>query len=113
LLALSGHKAYYLYGASSNDYRDFLPNHHMQYAMMQYARDKDAKTYDFGGVSVMREKDSPHFGLWQIKKVWETEVYEKNEKFDYILKRTLYSAAEVAMPMFQKGKVRLNQLRKK
>src|SRR5699024_3124978 len=35
LLALSGHKAYYLYGASSNDYRDFLPNHHMQYAMMQ------------------------------------------------------------------------------
>ena len=113
LLALSGHKAYYLYGASSNDYRDFLPNHHMQYAMMQYARDKGAKTYDFGGVSVLPEKDSPHFGLWQFKKVWGTEVSEKIGEFDYILKRPLYTAAEVAMPLFQKGKVKLNQLRKK
>src|SRR5699024_11288706 len=27
LYAQCGEKAYYLYGASSNDYRDFLPNH--------------------------------------------------------------------------------------
>ena len=33
----AGKKSYYLYGASSNDYRDFLPNHHMQYEMMKYA----------------------------------------------------------------------------
>ena len=36
LLMFAGNKSYYLYGASSNDYRDFLPNHHMQ--MMQYAK---------------------------------------------------------------------------
>lgn len=112
LLALSGHKAYYLYGASSNDYRDYLPNHHMQFVMMQYARDKGAKTYDFGGVSVMPEQDSPHFGLWQFKKVWGTEVSEKIGEFDFILRRPLYMAAEIGVPIFQKGKIRLNQLRK-
>ena len=112
LLALSGHKAYYLYGASSNDYRDYLPNHHMQFAMMQYARDQGAKTYDFGGVSVMPEEGSPHFGLWQFKKVWGTEVSEKIGEFDFVLKRPLYMAAEVGVPIFQKGKIRLNKLRK-
>lgn len=45
----AGNKSYYLYGASSNDYRDFLPNHHMQFTMMQYAREHGATTYDFGG----------------------------------------------------------------
>lgn len=35
LLMFAGSKSYYLYGASSNDYRDFLPNHHMQYEMMK------------------------------------------------------------------------------
>ena len=43
LLVFAGNKSYYLYGASSNDYRDFLPNHHMQFAMMQYARAHGAK----------------------------------------------------------------------
>ena len=112
LLALSGHKAYYLYGASSNEYRDYLPNHHMQFVMMQYAREKSAKTYDFGGVSVMPEKDSPHFGLWQFKKVWGTEVSEKIGEFDFILRRPIYMAAEIGVPIFQKGKIRMNQMRK-
>lgn len=56
LLAQSGHKAYYLYGASSDSYREYLPNHNMQFEMMKYARDNGAKTYDFGGVSVSRHR---------------------------------------------------------
>ncbi|HIW13636.1 MAG TPA: lipid II:glycine glycyltransferase FemX [Candidatus Salinicoccus stercoripullorum] len=110
LLAQSGHKAYYLYGASSDSYREYLPNHNMQFEMMKYARDNGAKTYDFGGVSVSPPQDSPHFGLWQFKKVWGTEVSEKIGEFDYVINQPLYTLAEVGVPMFQKGKVKLNQL---
>ncbi|KKK33445.1 aminoacyltransferase [Salinicoccus sediminis] len=110
LLAQSGHKAYYLYGASSDSYREYLPNHNMQFAMMKYARDNGAKTYDFGGVSVSPPQDSPHFGLWQFKKVWGTKVSEKIGEFDYVINQPLYTLAEVGVPMFQKGKVKLNQL---
>ncbi|MFB9860558.1 peptidoglycan bridge formation glycyltransferase FemA/FemB family protein [Salinicoccus siamensis] len=109
LLAHSGHKAYYLYGASSDLYREYLPNHHMQYEMMKYARDVGALTYDFGGVSVDPPQDSGHFGLWQFKKVWGTEVSEKVGEFDYVINRPLYTLAEVGVPLFQKGKVKLNQ----
>lgn len=113
LFAQSGHKSYYLYGASSNDFREFLPNHHMQWHMMQYAREHGAKTYDFGGVSVEPDKDAEHFGLWQFKKVWGTEVSDKIGEFDYVTNRPLYTAAEVMFPLFQKGKMKLNKIIKR
>ena len=85
LLMFCGKKSYYLYGASSNDYRDFLPNHHMQFAMMRYAREKGATTYDFGGTDNDPDKDSEHYGLWAFKKTWGTYLSEKIGEFDYVL----------------------------
>lgn len=113
LYAQSGHKAYYLYGASSNSYREFLPNHHMQWHMMQYARAHGAVTYDFGGVSVEPDSEDEHFGLWQFKKVWGTEVSDKIGEFDYVTNRPLYTMAEVMFPVFQKGKMKLNKMLKR
>ncbi|CAD2071764.1 lipid II:glycine glycyltransferase [Jeotgalicoccus coquinae] len=113
LYAQSGHKSYYLYGASSNDFREFLPNHHMQWHMMQYAREHGAESYDFGGVSVDPDKEHEHFGLWQFKKVWGTEVSDKIGEFDYVTNRPLYTMAEVMFPLFQKSKMKLNKIIKR
>src|SRR5699024_2453440 len=113
LYAQSGKKAYYLYGASSNDFRDFLPNHHMQFHMMQYAREHGATTYDFGGVSVSPDKDSEYFGLWQFKSQWGRKVSNKIGEFDFILNRPVYHLLNIAIPAAQKTKIALNRLRKK
>lgn len=98
LLMFAGNKSYYLYGASSNEYRDFLPNHHMQFAMMQYAREHGATTYDFGGTDNDPDKDSDHYGLWTFKKVWGTYLSEKIGEFDYVLNKPLYTAIEKVKP---------------
>ena len=90
LLMFAGNKSYYLYGASSNDFRDFLPNHHMQYTMMKYARDHGATTYDFGGTDNNPDKESDHYGLWTFKKVWGTYLSEKIGEFDYVLNQPFY-----------------------
>lgn len=113
ILGISGHKAYYLYGASSNDYRTFLPNHHMQYAMMQFAREAGATQYDFGGVSVDPPEDSEYYGLWRFKKEWGTVVSDKIGEFDYVLNKPVFTLLEKGVPAFQKVKVNLNRLRKK
>lgn len=110
LLALSGEKSYYLYGASSDNYRSFLPNHHMQFVMMQYARDNGAKSYDFGGVSVDPGEDSPYNGLWRFKKAWGTEVSNKIGEFDFVLNKPAYTLLEKGVPLVQKVKVNLNKL---
>lgn len=103
LLMFAGSKSYYLYGASSNEFRDFLPNHHMQYTMMKYAREHGATTYDFGGTDNDPDKDSEHYGLWAFKKVWGTYLSEKIGEFDYILNQPLYQLIEQVKPRFNKS----------
>ncbi|MDG0843611.1 lipid II:glycine glycyltransferase FemX [Staphylococcus equorum] len=107
LLMFSGNKSYYLYGASSNEYRDFLPNHHMQFAMMQYAREHGATTYDFGGTDNDPDKESDHYGLWTFKKVWGTYLSEKIGEFDYVLNKPLYQAIENVKPKLTKAKIKI------
>ncbi|MGV2928565.1 lipid II:glycine glycyltransferase FemX [Macrococcus capreoli] len=98
LLTFAGKKSYYLYGASSNEFRDYLPNHNMQFSMMQYARSVGATSYDFGGTNKEPDKDSHYFGLWQFKKVWGTHLSEKVGEFDYVLNQPVYQLIEVVKP---------------
>lgn len=107
LLMFCGHKSYYLYGASSNDRRDFLPNHHMQFKMMQYARDKGAKTYDFGGTDNNPDQTSSHYGLWTFKKAWGTYLSEKIGEFDFVLNPLVYQAVEQFKPQLTKLKIKI------
>lgn len=113
MLGISGYKSYYLYGASSNDYRTFLPNHHMQYSMMLFAREAGATKYDFGGVSVDPPEDSDYYGLWRFKKEWGTVVSDKIGEFDYVLNKPVFTLLEKGVPAMQKIKVGLNRLRNK
>lgn len=109
LLMFAGNKSYYLYGASSNDYRDFLPNHHMQFTMMQYAREHGATTYDFGGTDNDPDKDSEHYGLWSFKRVWGTYLSEKIGEFNYVLNQPLYQLIEQVKPRLTKAKIKLSR----
>lgn len=109
LLMFAGNKSYYLYGASSNEYRNFLPNHHMQFAMMQYAREHGATTYDFGGTDNDPDKSSNHYGLWTFKKVWGTYLSEKIGEFDYVLNQPLYQVIENFKPKLTKAKIKLSR----
>lgn len=105
----AGNKSYYLYGASSNDYRDFLPNHHMQFEMMKYAREHGATTYDFGGTDNDPDKDSEHYGLWAFKRVWGTYLSEKIGELDYVLNQPLYHLVEKVKPRLTKAKIKISR----
>lgn len=107
LLTFAGKKSYYLYGASSNEFRDYLPNHNMQFSMMQYARSKGATSYDFGGTNNAPDKDSHYFGLWQFKKVWGTRLSEKVGEFDYVINKLMYQLIEVVKPKLTEMKKRI------
>ena len=45
-----GERAWYLWGASSNEQRNRMPNHALQWAAMQWARAHGARVYDLWGV---------------------------------------------------------------
>jgi lipid II:glycine glycyltransferase (peptidoglycan interpeptide bridge formation enzyme) len=55
-----GRQCWYVYGASSNEHRKVMPNHAMQWAMIQWARARGCTIYDFRGVhDVPKNPDNP------------------------------------------------------
>lgn len=82
-----GRIAYYLYGASSNELRDLLPNYFMQWEMMLYAKKNGCTIYDFGGVSGQEgREDDEAPGLYEFKKRWGSEKKSRIGEFDLVLR---------------------------
>lgn len=48
-------QCWYVFGASSNEGRNLMPNHAMQWAMMQWAKENGCTVYDFRGVHDVRQ----------------------------------------------------------
>lgn len=90
ILTYCGKKAYYLYGASSNDFRELLSNYFMQWKMMEFSKNRGCTSYDFGGISGIMKEDDHEFGLFDFKRRFNSEINEKIGQFDYILDPFVY-----------------------
>lgn len=62
---LYGNKMWYLYGASSNKYRNLMSTYLLQWEMIKLAIKNNCKIYDFRGVSMENGKED---GLYRFKK---------------------------------------------
>ncbi len=63
-----GDKCWYVYGASGNEYRNLMPNHALQWAMIQWAKDNGCPVYDFRGIPCDLSTSHPLHGLVKFKK---------------------------------------------
>lgn len=95
-----GDKAWYTYGASSNEHRNVMPNHLMQWELIQWAHGQGCKWYDFRGVSPRREasEDDHLAGLNRFKEGFSPRFVEYVGEYDMVLSPTLYWMWNVAMP---------------
>ena len=65
-------KAWYLYGASSNEHRDRMPNYLLQWEAIRWAKEKGCHTYDLWGIPdedqdvLGREFPKRRDGLWGV-----------------------------------------------
>lgn len=89
---LYGNKVWYLYGASSNEDRNLMPNYLMQWEMMKWAIENKCDIYDFRGVSGDLNKGQPLYGLYRFKKGFTGEegFVEFVGALDYVFKPFMY-----------------------
>jgi Uncharacterized protein involved in methicillin resistance len=71
-----GNKVWYLYGASSNEHRNVMPNYQLQWAMIRWALETKSDIYDFRGVSGDLTPENPLYGLYLFKKGFGGELTE-------------------------------------
>lgn len=62
-----GNKTWYLYGASSNEHRNLMPNYLLQWEMIKMAIARHDDIYDFRGVSGVVDENHPQYGLYRFK----------------------------------------------
>ena len=94
LAILYGDKVWYLYGASSNEHRNLMPNYLLQWSMMQWAIENNCRVYDFRGVSGDISEDNPHYGLYRFKKGFGGDFTEFVGEYDYVQNKLMYFVAE-------------------
>jgi len=71
-----GNKVWYLYGASSNEHRNLMPNYLLQWEGIKYAIAQAKDMYDFRGVVGVVDESHPQYGLYRFKKGFDAEFTE-------------------------------------
>lgn len=104
-----GNKAWYLYGASDNLYREWMPNYYIQWVALTEAKANGYEIYDFFGISGKTEESDPLYGLYRFKKGFGGEFTEFVGEFDYVISPAYYQLWTQALPQFKKFKHKLKK----
>lgn len=94
-----GHRAWYVYGASSNAHRNKMPNHLMQWEMMRWAKARGCTIYDMRGVARADDTDNPLQGLNRFKEGFGAQYVEYIGEWDRIYSPGWYRLLGVAEPV--------------
>jgi peptidoglycan pentaglycine glycine transferase (the first glycine) len=94
-----GSRAWYLYGASSDDHRNRMPNHLLQWRAMSWAKERGCSTYDLWGIpeeAGSGEEDMEAvlkrgglWGVYRFKRGFGGRVV-RYPSYDYVYSRFLY-----------------------
>lgn len=85
-------RAYYMYGASSDEHRELMPNHQLQWRAMCWAKSQGCSQYDLWGIPDGDEGSSNTAlaGVGRFKSGFGGEVVRYAGAFDYVYMRPLY-----------------------
>jgi lipid II:glycine glycyltransferase (peptidoglycan interpeptide bridge formation enzyme) len=92
IIAISGRRAVYLFGASANDGRNLMGPYAIHWEGIKKAREKGCRTYDMGAVSPVGDPSHPFYGMYRFKTGFGGKVVHRNGSWDYPINRRGYRA---------------------
>ncbi len=106
-----GNKVWYLYGASSNEHRNLMPNYLLQWEGIKYAISKGKDMYDFRGVSGVVDESHPQYGLYRFKKGFNAEFTEFIGEIYFNFKPITYKLYKISEKLFKKARGLIRKLK--
>lgn len=97
-----GDKTWYMYGASSNEHRNVMPNYLLQWDMIRWAMESGCRIYDFRGVSGDISPENPLYGLYRFKKGFNGDLCEFCGQFTIVYKPVIAKGMDVALKCHKK-----------
>lgn len=112
---LYGDKVWYLYGGSSNQYRNLMATYLVQWEMIKWGLENKCNIYDFRGITGYWNENSPQYGVYKFKKGFNGDEVEFVNEL-YIVFRpfinTLWNIAEKAYRILSHAKERIKNIGK-
>lgn len=102
LAFLLGDKAWYVYGASSNEQRNLMPNYLMQWTMIEWAKEQGCTLYDFRGVPGDVGEEHPLYGLVKFKRGFNGVYTSFIGEYDLVCRPLAYKLYGFFEPRYQK-----------
>ncbi len=102
-LILSKNRGTYLYGASSNNNRNFMATYALQWEAILKAKQADCEEYDMFGTSPSADPAHPLFGLYRFKSGFGGKLFHRMGCWDYPIDHKNYEmfrAQEVNSPKY-------------
>ena len=94
-----GRRAWYMYGASSDEHRNLMPNHLLQWEAIKWARERGCLTYDLWGIPDEEEevlekeflkRSDGLWGVYRFKRGLGGQVVRYLGAYDYVYSPLLY-----------------------
>lgn len=105
-----GPEMFYLYGASSNEKRNLMPNYKMQAEMIKWALEKGCKFYNFGGILNLEKNN----GLYKFKTGFchENGITNYIGEIDAVYNKPIYLLYRYIFPIFKKIRRKIRNIKK-
>ncbi|MCB9005599.1 MAG: peptidoglycan bridge formation glycyltransferase FemA/FemB family protein [Ardenticatenaceae bacterium] len=100
VLVRYGRRVIYMYGASTDQERQRMPNHLLQWEAIRWAKAQGATVYDFWGAPDHFDETDRMWGVWRFKKGFNGQVVRHIGAWDYPVRPILYWLYTVAMPKY-------------
>jgi lipid II:glycine glycyltransferase (peptidoglycan interpeptide bridge formation enzyme) len=110
-----GRKAWYMYGASSNEHRNRMPNHLLQWEAIRWAKDKGCLIYDLWGIPdevgkspngyirTTTERTDGLWGVYRFKQGFGGRVVRYAGAYDDIYHPSVYWLYKKVIPLLDRG----------
>lgn len=89
-----GSRLWYMYGASGALHRNVMPNHLLHWQIIQWAKERNLKTYDLWGIPADPREGHPLFGVYRFKQGFNGNAVKFIGAYDFPYSPLFYHAVE-------------------
>lgn len=103
MMAVTGPRATYLYGASSSNFRDYMAPYALQWTAIRKAKEAGCSEYDLFGISPNPDPNHPMYGLYRFKTGFGGSIIHRQGCWDYPFDEVqyeIYRTYEMKGPAF-------------
>jgi len=83
-VGLMAKQAIYLYGASSNEQRQLMPNYLLHWEAIRWAKREGAISYDLWGISETDDQEEAMAGVYRFKSGWGGRIVRFPSNYEYV-----------------------------